>query len=280
MHWARVTESTNSLEVDFRAGLKEYRPLKAAILAVHNICQNYPAPYHVMVSGGIDSQAMLYAWHLSGVEFIAVSAVYNHDLNNYDLEQLREFSTKELIDVEYRDFDLLHFLQSGYVSYAEKYRCSSPQIATHMAIGEDLPGTKIYSGNFLTTTAALTYAQLSLYRYSCNHLINVVPYFFLHTPELAYSMRPLAAKFSGSDVYKNRVDSYRAAGFPVIPQIQKFTGFEKVKDLYDREYSHLLTTELKLQHSGRASSRVFDMVLRYPYEKKFKEPSIRYILND
>lgn len=281
MHWAKLRSTINFLEIDFRHTVAGLRPLKAAILSVLDITSRYTPPYHVMVSGGIDSQAMLYAWHLSGVPFTATSILYNHTLNSHDLEQLAEFSKNELISVTYSPFDLLYFLENDYHEWAQRYQCSSPQIAAHMAMGHQLPGTKIYSGNFLTTTAGMSYAQLALFRYSQENSKTVVPYFFLHTPELAYSMRPIAAQFQyRKDFYQSRVLSYQTAGFPVIPQIKKLTGFEQVKDIYDQQYSHRISAQARLQFAEKSSNRAFDILLRYPYERKFGTPLIRYLLNE
>ena len=87
-------------------------PIYAAIDAVNKIVKEYPSPYHVLASGGIDSQAMLYAWKLSNQPHNVISFQYNDGMNAHDLDTLKEFSAKENINVTYIHFDFFSFINS------------------------------------------------------------------------------------------------------------------------------------------------------------------------
>ena len=261
-------------------------PLTAAIEAINDIAENYPAPYHLLVSGGIDSQAMLYAWKMSGHPFTAVSFRYNQDFNWHDIKTLPEFCEQENIDYQIVDFDYFSFLENEYDAIARRYQCSSPQIAMHIKMATMLHGTRIFSGNFLSLSAAsLSYAILGTYRYSITEEgKNTIPYFFLHTPELAYSLNYFRSsgyqKHTTIDApYTDRVNEYQAMGFPVIAQDNKLNGFEKFKEYYDSHTYVLEDRNNRLKYHSKASQRPFDWLFRYPYEHLFGPASLSFILN-
>jgi hypothetical protein len=262
--------------------------LSAAIEAVNNIIDNYPAPYNLLVSGGIDSQAMLYAWKMSGHPFNAISFRYNQNLNWHDIKTLPDFCVKENIAYQFVDFDYFSFLENEYDAIAKKYQCSSPQIAMHIKMAMLLPGTRVFSGNsLLPNSASLSYAILGIYRYSLtDEGKNTIPYFFLHTPELAYSFN-CNNYFSNYDYsmlsnntnYLIKTIEYQTAGFPVIAQEKKFTGFEKIKDHYDSHRYVLKDFKNRMKWHNKPSHRPFDWLFRYPYEHLFGDSALRYILN-
>lgn len=285
--WFKVSDKLLDFTVtEFKETVKY--PITAAIEAVNDIVENYPAPYNVLVSGGIDSQAMLYAWKVSNHPFNAVSFRYNKDFNWHDIKTLPQFCEQENIEYQIIDFDYLDFLENEYDSIARKYCCSSPQIAMHIKMALMLPGTCVFSGNFLLTQgASLSCAILGIYRFSITEEgKNTIPYFFLHTPELAYSRN----YFSYSTLHDNsthpedsgyhqQVNVYQAMGYPVIPQETKFTGFEKFKEHYDSHQYVLMDKDNRLRYHDKPSHRPFDWIFRYPYEKMFGDSPLRYILN-
>lgn len=279
MQWVKITNN----ELDFRvSNLIKCTLLDAAKLAIESIIKNYPPPYHLMVSGGIDSQAMLYLWHKFGSDYIPISFIYNDSLNSHDLETLKIFSSKYNIEIKYLNFDLLNFLLKEYDQFSKKYRCSSPCISAYIKMSETLPGTVIFSGNFLHQNGAVfSDAILGLFRASLDR-ITLIPYFFLHTPELAYSILQSSLdtiKFNSLNDYEKKVFSYQENGLPVIPQTQKFSGFEKVKDYYDKNFYHLVDVKKKLKFSTKQSNRTFDFLLRYPYEELYNDQKIIYYIN-
>lgn len=277
-NWATIKDST----IDFTVtDLKIPKStIYAAISAVNKIVEEYPSPYYIFASGGIDSQAMLYSWKLSNQPFKAISFVYNDDMNEHDLVTLREFSAAQNIPITYLPFDYFSFLENDYDQMAHKHRCSSPQITAYIKFTELFCGTCIFAGNFLFQwDAGLTYPILALYRYSLiEEGKNVVPYFFLHTPELAYSMRNYDIAKLGTN--EGRVELYRQANFPVIAQAQKYSGFEKYKDYFDEHRKDVYQNrEIRMKYAKKPSQRVFDWIFRYPYEEKFNDPQLKFILN-
>ena len=281
MKWVKISIEADSLLMDFTVeNFKKLNPLEAALYTIREIEKNYPPPYTLMVSGGIDSQAMLYAWHISGVNFNTISARYNFNLNDHDLETLDQFSKLHSIDISYVDLDIFKFYQDEYDRYANTFNCSSPQVCVHMKIAELIQeGTVISSGNFLVPyRAAITYPMSGIIRYAESRK-TMVPYFFLETPELAYSIFERSKIFMKQE-YQGKVDDYLESGFPVIAQTEKLTGFEKVKDYYDQHCANLVTVRHRLQLiSDNPSRRVFDLLLRHPYERKLKHLAMKFKIN-
>ena len=66
MHWSRFVNNVWNFEVQNLNRLPLYT---AAKLAIESIIDSYPSPYNLMVSGGVDSQAMLYLWNKFGKNF-------------------------------------------------------------------------------------------------------------------------------------------------------------------------------------------------------------------
>ncbi len=170
-----------------------------------------------------------------------------------------------------------------------KYQCSSPQISMHIKMSSFFSeGTCVYSGNFLSLRGAqLTDAILGLYRFSKESQDKtIIPYFFLNTPELAYSFvhyrrnnNSVVKVTEQQSTYMSRVIMYNVTGFPVIPQKDKFTGFEKYKEHYDSHDYVLKDLKARLRWQNKPSHRPFDWLFRYPYEEKFGCPRITFVLN-
>lgn len=252
-------------------------PIDAAVNAVHKIAETYPAPYTLMSSGGVDSQCMIWAWHLSGVPFNVTSVRYVSEgvwFNEHDLVQLAEFSDMHKILVKYLDFDIINFLENDLPAVATTYDCDSPQLSTHIKMTELVSeGTILFGGNYIHPNGTMcSNTLLGLQRYADS--INdpnraVIPFFLLHDPVLAYSFLPLhiAEKNSFHCIEETSV-IYQRAGFPVIPQSQKFNGFEQVKIHYDDDkYNVRISPKTRLQYCKHPSKRKFDLLFRYPYHK-------------
>jgi hypothetical protein len=281
MHWAKI----NGNLVDFSVKeLNRHPVLEAAEFTIADIIKNYPAPYNLMVSGGIDSQAMLYLWNKFGSNFIPTSVIYNSNLNLYDVMDLNNLNLQYDFKINYINFDILSFYEKEVHDYALKYKCSSPCINAHIKMSENLQGTVIFSGDFIAAQKpVLSNAILGLYRASLQRE-NLIPYFFLHTPELAYSMqKPLKSEPNYNDVehvgYDFKIENYKNNHLPITPQKQKSTGFEKIKDIYDEKYYHLVPPLNRLRFAKKPSKRTFDLLLRYPYEIMFGDQPLQFIIN-
>lgn len=253
--------------------------LDIGINCIHKITKEYPGPYTLMASGGVDTQAMLYLWKLSGVPFNTVSFTYNDTYNQHDLITLQEFANKNDIKINYINFDMISFLENTLPEYAHKYQCTSPQICAHMRMSEEITeGTVIYSGNFIfPTTCSLDYTMLGLYRYAQISCRNLIPFFFQHDAELAPALIPVqkllperGIKSKSSEIgYEDKVEMYKIAGFPIIGQQSKLSGFEVIKDYYDT-LPNLVSAADRVEFSKKPSKRAFDIHFRYKFTRTIK----------
>ena len=241
-------------------------PIVAAIAAVHAIAKKYPAPYTLMCSGGLDSQAMLYAWHLSGVPFNVVSIQYKSSgtfFNDYDLTELETLSKNLGVHIDYREFDLMSFLRDELPTVARFNDCDSPQICTFIRMSEMIRrGTILFGGNYIGPRAFVNYTLLGLHRYSLrvsSPKRTLIPFFLMHDPVLASSFE------SFSNGKSQPAEVYASAGFPLAIPVRKFNGFEKIKEFFDR-YHDDIPGLYRLTYSGKPSARAFDLLFRHPYE--------------
>ena len=274
LDWVRITNIDNDYTLDYsNRNPVNITPLEAALFTVDYITKNYPAPYTLFLSGGIDSQAMLYAWHLSKVPFDTFSAVYNFDLNAHDLENLKLFSNQFSIDINFVSFDLFGFLDTEYSDYALSYRCCSPHICTYMKMSEMVKtGTCIFSGNFiLDPRMFIDRNNFGLYKFAKKTNKPIVGFFFSETEELAYSFLPSINVHKISNTTAARIEAYHSNGFPVIPQKEKYTGFEKVKEYYDLNIPKPKYKKIEIIHPKQRSTRTFDLLYRNKYEIKFQD---------
>lgn len=277
--WTQPTQLGDDFYFDFRnKSTASVAPLQAAQLTIQYIVQNYPAPYTLYLSGGVDSQAMLYAWHQSGVPYQTFSAVYNQNLNSHDLCDIEKFSKDLGVEVDYHDFDLIDFLETQHEHYANTYRCGSPQITTFMRLADLTDaGTVIMSGNFILKpgfgTGIPDRNNFSLYYYGLTSGRNIVPFFFLETCELAHAFDTEIPEISAEHTagsYTDKVAAYSYYGFPVIAQATKLNGFERLKELYDTNPPRMPTVAERISRlPWQASDRNFDMLYRNKYEAKF-----------
>ena len=245
----------------------EINCLDELVKYVKDLAKLYPAPYHLFVSGGIDSQAMLYAWKLSGVEFTAIRVDYC-GMNDHDFEETEQFCRIHGITLRTVEFDVLKFLEEDFSHYAETYQCASPHICTHMAFSELIAeGTKVFSGNLVAyDRIPVDNTIFGLQRYATLAKANVIPFFLVGNERIAKASVIISQKLSRAEAtaYENKCLQYQAAGIPIIKQTEKFTGFEKIKLHYD-QFTDRVTPEMKMRHAQFPSKRVFDQLFRNPY---------------
>jgi hypothetical protein len=267
--FAKTKQKQDILHVDYRdyiPSVEKISTIDAALLTIDLITKTYPAPYTLMCSGGEDSQAMMWAWKLSGLPFNVVSVRYITDgifYNENDLVTLLQFVEKNNINVQYYDFDVINFLENGHHDIATTFDCPSPQISTYIKMTELVnTGTILFSGNFIVanTRGVINWILLSMHRYSIfleetNSERQLIPFFFLYHPKLAYGFQP--------HLRIPKYDSYIKNGFEIIP-IAKQTGFEKVKEHYD-QYQDRVSIHDRLKYTKMPSKRVMDLLFRYPY---------------
>lgn len=273
---SQTPSATIPFVMDFSTCVEnDTKPFDAAINSIHRITENYPAPFTLMVSGGVDSQAMILAWLGAGVPFSLLSIRYvdkqGEVLNEHDLVTLNAFSTQNNISVKFQDFQIIDFLENELEHYVDEYQCTSPQICTHMRMSELVDqGTVIFSGNSYTGTPNVNYTILGLWRYAVKTARNLIPFFFIHDPELVGSFQQLfRSQSSINKGYEFKCALYQQAGFDVIPQEYKMTGFESIKARYDT-LPELVSSRDKLEFAKYPSRRVFDMKYRYTFTRRVK----------
>lgn len=247
--------------------------LDQAIKTVHQITRKYPPPYKLFISGGVDSQAMLWAWHLSKVEFEACHFDFGNNLNIHDRKYAEKFIEKNKLPISLRiiPFNAVDFIRSNeLIKYAKKYDCSSPQIICHMKMCESVKGTKIFGGNYIEKfcEGSFNYTSLGILRYA-EHNKTVVPLFLSYNPKIAYSFYRLSEqiKINKKTIpsyqlkeYAKKVEVYKRANFPIVGQPNKKTGFEEIKKLFDQEPIPKLQ---RIRYLNQRSQRPFDILFRY-----------------
>ena len=274
------------------------QPLDAATEAIRDIAIKYPGPYTLMCSGGVDSQVMLYSWHKSGIPFKVVSIKYIHDgvwYNEHDLSSLIDFAGIHKIDIEFKTFDVMNFLDEEFMEYAFKYQCTSPQICTYMKMSELITeGTLLFSGDIMVyRQLPLNYTIYGLKRYADISNRAIIPFFFLYSPNMLFSFNeksledsyivsylhgePNQVRGHTDFTYIAKCRVYSDSGFPILPQVSKFSGFENIKDYYDTCTS--ISFNERIRFSNKPSKRNFDIIYRYRLHEMIPyEDIIRYIL--
>jgi len=247
--------------------------LEAAKSTVEYIAANYKPPYTLFLSGGIDSQVMLYSWYISKVPFTTFCGVYNFNSNYYDITTLEKFANLYNIPITYYNIDVLGFLENEHDYYARKYFCGSPHITCYMKMSDMVnEGTTIFSGNILYDHERkfVTRNVLGLYHYSVLSGKSVVPYFLCETDEIAHSFDQ--NELDTTSAYDTKLIIYKKNGFPVIPQETSYNGFEKLKEHLDDENNLPRPVENipKIwKNASQLSTRNFDLLYRNKYESMF-----------
>lgn len=284
--WGPEFSSIFDPEKNFHIDMRKINPtnkplLDTSLRVISEITENYPSPYNLFVSGGVDSQTMLWCWLNSGKKFNPYCARLvdskGNVYNQHDYETLQIFAHAHDIKIQYLDFDIFDFLDNRLKDYAKKYMCTSPQITTHMAISDLISnGTNLFSGNF-QPGGLYTCTVLGLYRYSLLNN-NVIPFFLMHDAEMAGALIQYDTdkSFYTNYNYARKTKLLKLAGVPIIPQSEKYTGFEKIKDYCDINYT--VTFNDRIAYANMASKRNFDILFRYKLQSiaKYRDKVIYY----
>ena len=226
------------------------------------------------LSGGVDSQAMIQCWQEASLDFDIAIMVFNNNLNQHDVNHARLYCNTYARDHRVIEvpINVLSFLNRESYETGIKYQCTSPQFATHfqffdalrslgytgICAGGDAPFRVgwhdwYYRIHLDTNGAFINYAMQNNFPVTGN--------FLGYDPELAWSLAFLTQEFEEAtepsginqiyDLEKRRyvqkVNSYQAHGLNIIPQAQKYTGFELVKDYYGEKHKDGWTFEKKFR---------------------------------
>jgi hypothetical protein len=234
------------------------------------IASHTPLPIALMLSGGVDSQAMAYAFHRSGIKTRNVMASYPSRINIHDMD--RTFYDRNGISIEVMDVDIVDFHEREIFDWAKIYGISSPHILSHCKIASILKNYFVVSSGCIMGhpkiggSGKMNYSVFGLTRFSEISGQKMIGYFFNQNPHLVYSTlsTDIDIEFDEAmDVYDAKCRLYHASGFPVIPQTEKTHGFEKLKNYYD---SHTVPIATRLRYATEDSNRSYDLLFRYPLE--------------
>ena len=288
LEWFEFEEvDSDTLRVISNCSETDLTPLQAAKQTVEHIISNFPPPYNLLCTGGVDSQAMLFAWkEFSGraIHNIRVwTFLYDEYSNWYDVENLPELCSKYNLKHSFLDFELLDFLESGEcLELQKRWGTYSPQMAAHIKMLDSFDGTTVMSGNFAndniprqTFGLGITKEHYGVLRFG-KQKDNCVPFFFLHdsiiTRAKFYTEETVLDYFEHlhlDKAYKNKCNLYKHFGFEITPQKNTYSGFEGFKDVYDLYYQ--ATPFEKTCVGIRPSRRAFDIHHRYMVESKVRQ---------
>lgn len=233
---------------------------------------NNRSAIQLCLSGGIDSEAMLQAFLKARVPFEVFFLKFENKFNNFDIDTNISICRSLNLNIKIVDLDIISFFESGdFLKYGERYRCQSPQLAAHLWLLDQLDGVPVLGGNPIIPTynkKNIFFMGLpgdlhcAYFRYFEKNQREGVPWFFIYSPEQTSSfLRTDIARSSISSQlpphkysYMMKCLQYQQSGFDVRPRLNKFTGFEKVRDYYD-------------QKMGTQFGTGFDQLFRRPLEQ-------------
>jgi hypothetical protein len=215
------------------------------ILGTQRIASRLGNNPFVALSGGVDSQAACLLLKESGVKFTAAIMEFRDGLNDQDVSSALNFCEVHSIPFVVVSFDILRFLTRDLQKYVKKYQCPSPQLSAHCAFYELLiekysPSTIICGGNppcirdgkweFISNRSHsvwMTFAKQNSYPLIGNFLgysLDIALPFMCVQPDMSMNL---------AQRYEAKVNGMHRLGLDVIPQKQKYTGFERVKKHFE-----------------------------------------------
>lgn len=238
------------------------------------------------VSGGVDSQAMLQSFYETGRSFDIASLVFKGSLNQHDIEFAEQAAARWGKKLYLIELDVMQFLLRELDNYADRYQCNSPQFACHHWFYEQLieqgftgivaggdAWTPVTDGSWrwactMARCAWLTFARVNNFTLHGNFLASTWQLNFSlgacydPTPDLdrlAEENKDNFGEFSRQmivDRYQQKLTAFRRFGFDIVPQSNKFTGFEKVKEYFIQKTN---------------DHWAFERRFRWPLELRWKE---------
>ena len=267
------------------ASLKKYR-IQAA-----KRCKKMLGDRPVLcLSGGVDSQAMIQCWQEAKLDFDVAILVFTDGLNAQDVDHARLYCHENNINPIEVKLNVKRFLATESYDLACKYKCNSPHFATHYKLFDLLREqgfTGVCAGGaypFRTDDRwkiPMSSATINFVDYTEISGFPAMGNFLGYSPELAWTLCMLSTPvdigitdFNPVSMqelnrrtalrYTSKTDAMKLHGFNIIPQSQKFTGFELVKDYFAK----------KAGGDGWAFERLF----RRPLEVLFPPASIHFII--
>lgn len=268
-----------NLSVDFFKNLKfDNQSLKQYRIDAAKLCADTLGDRPALcLSGGADSQAMVQAWHEAGLKFDTIIVVFNDGLNTQDSEHAKMFCEKNNYPYIEMSFNVVQFLTRDNYNYGKKYNCWSPHFNVHYRIVE-LLRDEGYTG--VCNGGDAPYCHNGVWGESFDqrpfHFLKIqdtvsIPFqgsFLSFYPQLSWAIGLMTETFTEDfnqaidsvirdwelelqvkkERYFQKVRAYQRAGFKIIPQETKYTGFELVKKYFENLTGDGWTFERKFRH--------------------------------
>lgn len=289
LNYSNLLDFKKSLQFEINLSIDFFRTLKFDKTSVHNYiiegaieCAktlgDNPA---LCLSGGLDSQLMVLAFNEAGYKFKSYTLEFNDDLNDQDFLHAKLFCEKNKIDYNPIKFNVINFLNRENYNVGIKYKSASPHFNVHYQLfnilknmghtgvccGGLYPLNNVddWGGNFLPNN--LNYINYSLIENFFSQG-NFLSFYHKTAWALALNSKPTndftfsvvkgyQEKNLWSERYIDKINLFNNLGFNVIPQDNKYTGFEKVKIYYKNLHN---------------DEWFFEKNFRFPLANKFVRP--------
>ena len=120
---------------------------RAAAKVAQRLSETSPDPLVLCISGGLDSQAMLFSFLESGVPFKVAVLEYANRLNEHDIGHGLSLLTDMGVPYSKVSLDIEKFYESGdFLKYAQGANTNSPQFAAHIWFAEQNDGVPVFAG--------------------------------------------------------------------------------------------------------------------------------------
>lgn len=206
---------------------------------------------YVPLSGGVDSECLFKSCLASGkhVTPVICDYVYKDEVVNFhDTIHSKKLCLNLGITYKKLVLDLEWFYSGKWLEYC-KYECRSPQHAVHLWIIEQIEGFVVLPGDFLVmvdnphtkkkSLAIQEYKFLTYEKFMFDTGRNGIPNMAMYNLDILYNtmLGRIAAMSIGGLVnpYSAKTNFISINGWDVVPRKNKFTGFEKFKEIIAAE---------------------------------------------
>jgi len=207
---------------------------------------------YISYSGGVDSEFIIHTFLKAEVPFEVITARFKNDINAYDFHFAEKFCSKYSFKFNVIDIDIIKFLETKMMDYADAMKCCSPQFPLHYYIWDSVDGfvvaghELVFRRNNRIPLFETVEKEDSVHRYHIWRNRDGAPAFYFYTPELVLSfmLEPeilklfaygKAFKMSYSGKQKTRLYE-KCFG---LEKRKQATGFELIDDI-DKEYRKIL----------------------------------------
>lgn len=248
------TSFVSSIKFD-KESLKQYR-----IQSAKHLSKYLGDKIALCLSGGIDSQCMVQCFLEANIPFDLYTLKFNKNLNEHDICTAYEYADKHNLKLNLIELDIIKFLTLENLSYGQKYKSCSPQFNAHYKFFnmlKDKGYTGICAGGFVPIRSNkewginYIYNSMNFINYCAEEKIYAHGNFLSFYPELTWAIAlltpgktdyskntPWNGAYDNSEHgnmlrYYDKATGYKKAGFDLILQSNKLTGFEEVKKYYE-----------------------------------------------